>query len=155
MKCAEARDAMLTADMDELRGDADTALARHIAACAECARIALLITEDAASMNHALMTLSTPVPTRTAAVTSHTRKRLRPPFALAAAAALACIAVSAALMQRELARRAGDAYPLYLPPVVAHAGPVNKTGDGAVAVIRTSNPKITVVWYLTSRRGES
>lgn len=171
MTCNEARDALLDADPDDLdgRGDLDgledrtsvrDQLRAHIAECSECARIASVIRAEMADLDTALTTL---VRTADAGMTtSHedvvpigsARSRFMHRV-MAAAAAIACVTAGAALFQREMSARAGAAYPLYLPPLPVTAGPVNASGDGAVAVMKTSNPKITVVWYFKAPRGKS
>jgi hypothetical protein len=164
MTCIEAREALLEADIEELRDGTSEPLAAHLASCAECTHAAQTIIAEMDVLRAALDTLGG---TADAALsTSHTespvvipiaraRSRRRTSF-IAAAAGLACMAIGAVALQREIARRAGDSYPLHLPQAAATAGPaVNAAGGGAVAVIRTSNPKITVVWYLKPQRGKS
>ena len=38
MNCTEAREAMLVAELAELRGETETPLATHVAGCADCRR---------------------------------------------------------------------------------------------------------------------
>ena len=43
MNCTQAREAMLVAEPAELRGETETALAAHVAGCADCRRAAAMI----------------------------------------------------------------------------------------------------------------
>jgi hypothetical protein len=173
MTCMEARDLLLVAEPDALRGADDSELAAHIRSCAECAGAARTIIEMNMRLDHALGRIverSTAAQEsaeldKSAETPSHTRavvplwKRKRAPgraSAYMAAAAVLCIAVAGVMLQRHVARSAGESYPLHIPERQTLAAPVvNTTQAGAVAVIRTNNPKITVVWYLQPRRGKS
>ena len=89
MPCAIARELMLDADLPELTGTADTELARHISACAECHAVAQRLLDGYAELDRGLSALA-----------SH--KRVLPmrkrwsrwtPLPLAAAAVLALLVV--------------------------------------------------------------
>ena len=148
MTCDEARELMLTAEMEELGASGDGALAMHIRSCDACAHAARSIVLALRDVDAALDGLSAPV-------ARGGNRRLTRARMLAVAAVLAGVAIGGVSLQREMARRAGDAYPLYLPSRPATAGVVNAEQGSAVALIRTSNPKITVVWYLKTPRGKS
>ena len=54
MTCDEALDRMLEADPAELRGEAETGLARHIAGCHRCRAVAAAMLEETAAVDDAL-----------------------------------------------------------------------------------------------------
>lgn len=51
LTCAEARELMLEAEPDELRGGGETALAAHIAQCAPCRTVAALLLKEMALLD--------------------------------------------------------------------------------------------------------
>src|SRR5436190_1636752 len=55
MTCTEARDALLVADMAELRAEADTPLATHVQTCAECGRLASVILRGTAGLEQSAL----------------------------------------------------------------------------------------------------
>lgn len=87
--CAVARESMLEADLPELTGAADTELARHVVACAECRAVAKRLLDGYAELDLGLGVLASHqqvVPLR--------KRWLRwTPLPLAAAAVLALLIV--------------------------------------------------------------
>jgi hypothetical protein len=94
-------------------------------------------------------------------MTSHTdviplrpRNRERRYFA-GAVAAVACITLVAGLRTLiHVDERAGATYPVHVPASISMPE-VNAKAAGDVVVMRTNNPSITVIWYLSPRRGKS
>jgi hypothetical protein len=163
--CAEMRERLLDADPAELRGEGDSTVALHLHDCARCAAAARRIlgaqqelaaslstlTDQAAATGRvgATVGMSRAWGRGHASRTSRTRRWLIGTTApLAAAAVLVLVLVQ---------RRAGDELPRLepLPEQVAAATDVpmvNVTGNDDVAIMRTTNPNITVVWYLKRER---
>lgn len=54
MNCAEARDTLLVADHEELRGENRSPFAEHLAQCAECRSAASAIVRQSAQLAHSL-----------------------------------------------------------------------------------------------------
>ena len=141
--CVTARELMLDAEPSELHARGESPLAAHLRACADCARAAraiLAVTDDLA---YALDTLAaTP-----AANARADRSRLRRlTFALAPLAAAALLLI--ALWQRN---QEPALAPIVLPALDVPTVPVvNVPASGTVAVMRASNPNITIVWNLES-----
>ncbi|HEX6590013.1 MAG TPA: hypothetical protein VF039_13495 [Longimicrobiales bacterium] len=153
MNCSSARDALLDAELDELRGRGDTPLAEHVRTCDACRADADRILAATAALGRAL---DTDVAARSSraerarggardARNAGRRQGARPlrfvvPLVAAAAAAAALLVAAP-----RIARQAQVA-PYTPPPRVPSAPVVNATGDGGVAVMNTADPTITVVW---------
>jgi hypothetical protein len=155
--CDRYREALLEAEPDELRGLGQTEVARHIRACAACARAGEIILGTTASLN-AFLDRGVPVPDLDAVLRRATTSETTPPrkaegpvplasrrgsrrwVALAAAASIAALLL---LPER----------PAPLPPLatVATATTTLPTVESApgqtVAVFETENPDITVLWF--------
>lgn len=139
MKCADARAAMLEAELDELRGMGSTPLAQHVASCADCASYAQKILRSYGALGSGLAQMST----QTAAVPVipiRSRKRNAQkwlPLPLAAAAILALLLLRTE--QEELpnvdalARMTFKDTPLVTPPA------------GKQAMVMERN-EMTIVW---------
>jgi hypothetical protein len=146
--CAAVRERLLDAEPAELRGAGDTPVAMHVRSCTRCAAAAARILSAHDELAGALATLAT---ARTSAlpVMHRSRRRLIGMAApLAAAAALVLFLVQ---------RRPDSDLPLLEPPpeqvaMATDVPVVNVTADDDVAIMRTSNPNITVVWYLKRER---
>ncbi|MEX1181733.1 MAG: hypothetical protein WEF86_00755 [Gemmatimonadota bacterium] len=143
MTCEDARLALLDAEPHELRGEGDGALPVHLRGCESCGRDAATILAATHALRHAVAArVSTRVAERRHAARKARMRRLAP---LALAATLA----AAVLLSDALPDPAGDASAvgLYVPePEVPAAPVVNAATGGDVAVMRTTNPDITVVW---------
>lgn len=140
MNCSEAREALLEADPAELSGAGSSELARHLAACADCAAMARAILEDMQAMDAALQQLATTPAARRAA------PRRRPMRWLAAGVAVAAAVTGVLLVRRQ---------PPRVPVTVAHATPALPRGvevdlaasPRQAAVFETADSTITVVWF--------
>jgi hypothetical protein len=139
MKCEEVRAAMLDAELDELRGIGDSAVAEHVAACADCNAYAQKILRSYASMAAGLERMSTQ--TGEAPVIPMRPKRSKPPrwlpLPLAAAAILALLLVRTPQDELPnvdaLARMITKDTPLVTPPA------------GKQAMVLERN-EMTIVW---------
>ena len=140
--CVTARELLLDAEPQELHAHGDSPLARHLRACPNCAHAARAILAVNDDLTHALNILSaTPAP-NAAVRQSKLRKLTIALVPLAAAAALLLV----------LWQRTPDALePIVLPVQEVPTVPVvNVPATGTIAVMRASNPNITIVWNLES-----
>ena len=161
--CVEMHERLLEADPAELLGDGGSTVARHIAGCAACAAAARRILRSQQELADALSQLSAraaPVArvvsvgpgasaesaVRPARGARRSLLRVMPP--LAAAAVLVLF-----LLQPRVADELPRLEPVPEPTAYALDMPVvNATAGSDVAVMQTSNPKITVVWFLKRER---
>jgi hypothetical protein len=125
MNCREAREAMLVAERGELRGEGETPLAAHVASCEACGRVGIALISD-------LRRLS-------ASVARRNSKRIALIAALPAAAAIVIVARIA--VREEPARR-----PALSAQPPAHVVSVDVAAGQRAAVLKTSDPKVTLVW---------
>ena len=162
--CAGFRELLLEADPAELSGAGDSLLALHLRDCARCAADAERVLAAQKDMADALADITASAAPPPAAVstrqrglrawsTSISRGRARPRLIMGAAP-LAAAAVLALLFVRqrdsnELLRLEPDIEPV----AVADGVPVvNVTTAHDVAIMKTADPNITVVWYLKRER---
>jgi len=154
MTCAEARERMLEAEPGELRPDARGPLAEHIAACSSCAAAAEQILVLESALGEHLSRVPHLDPAEIVARAGSGRRPVRRPaparrvahgrrrqlwLTVAAAAALAGVL----LWPRPPRSLPGTpvSVPRLDPPAVE--APVGRD----LAVLRTSNPDITVLWF--------
>ena len=136
MNCDTAREAMLVADPGELRGDVSaTPLATHLASCEQCGELARRLAND-------LDVLSATIVARAG---DGRRKRSVRRVALIAAIPLAAAVVAFAVLGTR------DESPIPAPPaaarpVVSNMVSVDIARGQQATVIRTRDPKVTVVW---------
>lgn len=163
--CAEMRERLLEADPAELLGVGGSTIALHVASCAACAAAARKILRSQEELADALAQLSAQAPPAAgvpvvsvvsgAAAESAVRPtrgarrsllRLMPP--LAAAAVLVLF-----LLQQRAEEDLPRLEPVPEPTAYALDMPVVNATDGSdVAVMQTTNPNITVVWFLKRER---
>lgn len=171
--CDEMRLRMLEADIAELRGEGDSPVALHLRDCRTCAAAGLRILDAQQELADVLETLvaaavSPPAATRASAglpgsaspsgltvprSTSENRARRFRRRVIGASASLA----AAAVLVLFLLSRDGELPRLATQPplnaVAMSSTPVVNVEAGSdVAVMQTSNPNITVVWYLNRER---
>jgi hypothetical protein len=139
MNCTEAREAMLAAEPEELRGETETAWPRT-SRCADCRRAsAMIVGSDAARACDR------------SALVAHTATRITPgdwprPLPIAAVAVFAV--VKAGRSARRANRRASHS-PLPVARTVSL-----EVGRGQQATVsKTADPKVTVIW-LSSGEGK-
>lgn len=158
MECSEYIEAMMEADIGELRGEGTSSLAAHVRVCAECARQAALLIRGTQFLAQGVGMGSgagpAPGMVRVLARTKPSWPRRLAVSALPAAA-LVLLAVGieryGAVSSRPVERASAvatdtEAVEAMTPGVELQAG------RNAV-VFRTSNPKITVVWYYPTEGG--
>jgi anti-sigma factor RsiW len=142
--CTTARELLLDAEPLELRAAGDSALAQHLRACDHCARAARAILAANDDLASALHTLAATPAAHTAAP-KRMRRRILLAFAPLAAAAILLLVLWQRGPQPETLA------PIVLPePYVPTVPVVNVPATGTVAVMRASNPNITIVWNLGS-----
>lgn len=140
MTCLEARAALLEADLEELRGTADTSLALHLRDCADCRAGAERILQVEDALGRRLAALA---PRRGIARAPATPRRRRPwrwAVPLAAAAGIVGLAVT-----RPGPRPPGGdvgGVPEPAPGRIAVEAPVGRN----VAVFETADPNIVIIW---------
>lgn len=155
--CLEVRTLLLEAEPHELLGEGQSSVARHVRACTACAELAQRMLGAQHELADALAHLGThttqlthaSTPTRTEAPATPARRTRR--TLLRAAAPLAAAAVLALL----LVPRGGEP-PIAVPPeliaVASDVPVVNVPAGENVAVMQTTNPRITVIWYLNREK---
>lgn len=129
MNCIDAREAMLTAEPDELAAVSISPLGEHLAACQSCRAMAVALTHDLDSLS-ALVRNS-----------ARTRRIHRATWigALAAAAAIIAFVLPT--------RRESPSEDTPVRGVATGISVDVKPGQQA-AVIATRDPKVTVVWII-------
>ena len=151
MPCEMKLDVLLEAEPEELAGVGDTALAQHVARCSRCRAIAGELLEGQTLLAEGLRLL-TPARNvesvvdriRLQAARRRLRSRLRTVvLPLAAAAVLSVLVVGARVPRRTVfddttARGAAT---------LEAARAIRVSPARNVAVMKTDNPKITVVWF--------
>jgi hypothetical protein len=154
--CPDMRERLLEADPAELRGEGDSMVALHIAGCAACTAAALRILTSQQQIVAALSELSAraaPVvpPASAESVRSARNPRRRLLLVLPPLAAAALLVVF--LLQQRTVAELPRLEPVPEPTAYAIDMPVvNATNGSDVAVMQTSNPNITVVWFLKRER---
>jgi len=140
MTCDTIRERILLADLAELRGEADTPLARHLSECHACRNVAEEIVQAEAKLGVALDTMSTGV---------RTRRTTAPRRRLGHWAVLVPLAAAAGLAAIMLGRGTETPTMSALPALQVVALPVvEPTDDQNVAIFTTDDPDIVVVWFL-------
>lgn len=151
MTCTQAHEALLAVNPAELGAGGSGPLAAHLRTCTTCRRQAAAIVHGTAALRAAIDEI---VAERVVAARAPqegarrvVRRRLRPrlllPLGLAAALA-AIIAVDRGVIRVPREPALADVH--HPEPVVPTSPVVNAVDGGGVAVMTTSNPRITVVW---------
>jgi hypothetical protein len=136
MDCTAARELMLEAELDELSGNPDTPLTRHIAGCAECATIARTLLQGYSDLDAGLTQLTHG---RTPNVLPFRKRR-----AVWSLVPLAAAAVLAMLMLRSGDERLPPP-PTQLAQLMFPEEAVVTPPPGQQAVV-IEKPGLTVVW---------
>ncbi len=141
MNCAESHNRVLEADVHELRGEGDSALAGHIRTCTQCGALADRILDEQARIRAALEALTPLGPVGEAARVAARHARWRRLRTRALIAGVAAAAVAALLLFRSTDT------PLPTTPATHVPTPlVEASQDQDVIVYYTANPDIVVVW---------
>lgn len=147
MDCRAVRDALLEADLAELRGEGESDVSRHLAGCADCRAAATRILQAEGALLRALQAPEPrrPIETVLAAARAEAGRRAmrrrtwRRWTPLAAAAGLGAI-LWIARREPPLPAPAPDMRPT--PTVTVEAPPGRN-----VAVLETGNANIVVFWF--------
>jgi hypothetical protein len=146
MDCAAARALMVEADLAEVRGEGDSPLAAHVRACAECQGHAAMILEGEAELDAVLAELARPSE-KARVVPLRPRRGWAGRIAPAASsfAALAAAVAGVMLARPHAAPRGATAE--QIARLMFPTPPVARAEAGrSVAVLKTSDPGVTVVW---------
>lgn len=139
--CADVRERMLEAEPGELRGSGNTPVAAHVRECTACRTLAtrmLNAQDELASALSRLAPAGTPVP-----------HPFRPARVIRVLAPLAAAAALVLVLSQPRDRRLPSLEPLPDPVALnANAPVVNVASGDDVAIMTTTNPNITIVWYL-------
>jgi anti-sigma factor RsiW len=146
--CERARAWMLEAEPAELRGEGSSSLSHHLAGCEGCRRRADAILAGLAELDGALAALARPaepakvIPLRRRPAIGWRTVRWAAPLTLAAGAAAVLLGRPAApAVERPGVTAERIARVLFAP------APVARAADGrSVAVLKTNDPGVTVVW---------
>lgn len=161
MNCERARDLLLEASPEELRGEGESDLGRHLAGCLACSSLARAFLEATEELERSIERLSRIRSDEEilravrrdragAAVGEAGPDRRLPSRRLwwIAAPVTAAAALATVLLVRGgpgVPARPGDRLPA--PPDVVEATPVDVAADRRFAVMQTDNPTIHVVWF--------
>ena len=126
MTCDDAREVMMTAEPRELRGQGHGAFAAHLAGCPACAETA--------------RTLGAVLPRLSDAVHRRSRRRAAMVVGIPAAAAAVVLGVFISRPDDDGARVVPRA------PSPANVVSVDVKAGQRATVLKTSDPKVTVVW---------
>jgi hypothetical protein len=144
MNCQTARDELLVADLEELRGSGSSELAAHLRSCNECRARAEMVLGSHASLDAALASIgSTHTRERVAPIAGRRRKYAWLPVPLAAAAILALL----------LGRQPSETLPNVdaLARLMRPRAPVVQPPAGKQAVIMEKSD-MTIVWLYDQER---
>jgi hypothetical protein len=157
-ECVQLRELLLTADPAELRGEGDTAIARHVRTCERCADAAqrilgatalLAARQSALAVGAARVSRITDHGSR---ITEQRRKSVAESpawWALPIAAVLATVMIASTSGEPEVLPRVGSLEDVKRPVSVPV---VNAPANRDVAVFQTTE-NITVVWDLGAKGG--
>jgi hypothetical protein len=142
MTCSEARERMLDIDPIELEGKGNSELAAHVRGCSRCAAAAQVILDAERVLGRALAD-ATPQRAADDAMRTAARPTRR---VWQAATILAAAALLAALLLR---RRDEERHAVLSPRWAAVRSDIDVEAPPgkSVAVFRTGNPDIVVIWF--------
>ena len=142
MNCTESREAMLAAEPEELRGETETALAAHVAGCADCGRASAMIVGGTTQLGLAI-----------ARRTSRARRPMSRRVIGLVLVPIAAVAVFAIVKAGRSARRAEPPRVSLSPLPVARTVSLEVGRGQQATVLKTADPKVTVIW-LSSGEGK-
>ena len=139
MICTDALRAMLVADREVLRGEGDSRLARHVRRCDACRGAAAALEAETAVLARRVIARGDVLPSVARGATRKMGWR---------AAILATLPVAATIVAVVVLRRGTDRQPVARS--IQRRAPATVSVDVApgqtAAVIKTSNPNVTIVW---------
>jgi hypothetical protein len=139
MTCTEARDAIEVADLSELRAADGSPLGEHLASCPDCRRLAAVVRRGTAQLSVGTLRRAT-----------MSRRRARRVTGWSSVAAAATIVAAVVVNRREPSSRPE---PRLASLPVARQVTLEVSRGQQAAVLKTSDPKITVIW-LSSGEGK-
>ena len=140
MICTEARDAIVVADLAELRATGGSALAEHLAECGQCRRLADVVIRSTARLTGTSVRRAQAQRTRARRITTWS-----------SVAAAATIVAAVVTNRREPDRPPAPVRVASLP--VARQVSLEVGRGQQATVLKTSDPKVTVIW-LSSGEGK-
>lgn len=158
MECSEYVEAMMEADIGQLRGEGASALAAHVRVCADCARQAALLIRGTQFLAREMGMGSGADPAlgvrRVLVKTKQSWPRRLAVSALPAAAlVLLALGIERYGMVSPRPVDRPSAVATDVDAVEAKTPGVELQAGRNAVVFRTSNPKITVVWYYPTEGG--
>jgi hypothetical protein len=135
MTCAEARNAIEVAELSELRVKDGSPLAEHLGTCGECRALADVVLRGTAKLSIA-----------SARRDGAHRARVRRVTAWSSVAAAATIVAAVAVNRRE---PSAQSTPRASSLPVARQVSLEVARGQQAAVLKTSDPKVTVIWLST------
>lgn len=147
MTCADARKAILEADVPALRGEDNSPLALHLRGCQGCRRVAEAVLHGEGLLANELTRAVPPLDLdRILATFPAPGRKRRPWYRRPLILPLAPLAAAAGLAAILLTREPSLPGPDYSPPAPSFGPDVVVPEGRTAAVMSTSNPDITVVW---------
>lgn len=152
-RCARPLDELLEADLGVLAGEGESELASHIRTCERCGSAAGTILNATTRLDAALAEEGPP-PDVDAILARARLEATDIRFAPGRVPAKRWIALAAAAVAALMVIGRREPIPVASAPPRAPAPPLVEPSDGAdVAVIRTDNPDITILWFFQGDRG--
>ncbi len=148
MKCDHARLLLLEADLEELRGEAQSPLSEHVRSCPRCGSMAAYVTEGEEMLRAALGGIRPRVSVEDASKRAVTEARLRRRRQIwHGIAPVAAAAGLAGVLLVSLRDPTPGPLGAQLTTVEHELPPIVEAAPGQrVAVFETDNPSIVVVW---------
>ncbi len=142
MTCTEAYEAILEADPGELSGNGDGPLTSHLSGCRRCQQLARAVLDEEADLGRTLVeTVPSPNLDEILEGRMHRSPRRRNAWGK-----VAPVAAAASLVGIFFTREPQLPGPLYTPPPASVGMDVQAPEGQNVAVLKTNNPDITVLW---------
>jgi hypothetical protein len=133
---------MLMAERSAVRGNDDSELAQHIRQCESCRRLAAMIENETVFLAAAVSSRrAVPADSR-----SRTRQTTRNAILVTVLPIAATIAIAARLLRRDEAATRDQATASETDRMAMNAVTVDVERGQTAAVIRTQDPKVTIVW---------
>jgi predicted anti-sigma-YlaC factor YlaD len=146
--CTDARNALLEADLAELRAGTATLLAEHLAACGDCRGLAERIVATTEALGREQMRSPRRAGEAAAATAEAEADRIRRTRRrwLAAIPALAAAGIAVMLLARGTPDLPSAPSAVAAAPAAPADLPLVTSAAHTVAVFKTGDPKIVVIW---------